>query len=157
MIKTTMIPEQVNVPYDQLLVGVGTGDNARQMGSQESAEQSYLSAGHGDAPGGQRIFSQVPGSIKAALVGARGAYPIIWVLEIMAAATLPMPQVQFHQTWADQVTRACLDMLCLGTCKEATCSYKHPTTRVMIDPAQAVMAAAKLKMGYAAYVITHGG
>jgi hypothetical protein len=52
---------------------------------------------------------------------------------------------------------ACLDMLCLGACLEAGCSYKHPMTRIWIDPARAAAAATKLKQGYTAYVTAQGG
>ena len=51
---------------------------------------------------------------------------------------------------------ACLDMLCLGMCKEPGCSYKHPVTRISLDPARAAAAASKLKQGYAAYTEAHG-
>jgi hypothetical protein len=66
MIETTMIPEQVNVPYGQLLTGVGDED-AGGAGGQESFEQPYNSGAGGDAPVGQRTFSRVPGAIKTAL------------------------------------------------------------------------------------------
>jgi hypothetical protein len=51
---------------------------------------------------------------------------------------------------------ACLDMLCFGACKEAGCTYKHPTTQISFDPVQAARAATKLKMGYAAYGRANG-
>jgi hypothetical protein len=54
-------------------------------------------------------------------------------------------------------TGACLDMLCLASCKDAGCTYKHPVARVTIDLARAAAAATKLKTGYAAYIARHGG
>jgi hypothetical protein len=58
MIETTMILEQVNVPYDQLLIGVGTGDDAAGATGQTSYEQVDSGAGAvSEAPVGQRTFS----------------------------------------------------------------------------------------------------
>jgi hypothetical protein len=153
MIETTMIPEQVNVPYDHLLGGMGAGDDAAWTGGQDSAEPPYAPSGQGDAPIGQRTFNRVPGSLKAALAGARTKYPNIRVSDIMGAATPPIK----YSVIKLGPTGACLDMLCFGACKEATCTYKHPVTRVTIDPARAAVTAAKLKTGYAAYVLAHGG
>jgi hypothetical protein len=55
-------------------------------------------------------------------------------------------------------TGACLDMLCLGTCIEASCTYNHPLTQIAIDPSRAAAATgAKIKTSYVAYVLAHGG
>jgi hypothetical protein len=102
---------------------------------------------------GQRNFGRVPGPLKAALAGARTKYPTIRVSDIMHAVSPPVKYTNIKLG----PTGACLDMLCLGSCKEPSCTYKHPTARVSIDPARASKTAAELKPAYAQYVATHGG
>jgi hypothetical protein len=150
MIDTTMIPKMVNVPYGQLLGSAEQGEAMPSYSGQESPSE-YRSADTGEAPVGQRTFSRVPGPIKAALAGARSKYPNIRVADLMMATVPPLKYTSIKVG----PTGACLDMLCLGTCKEAGCTYKHPTTRVGIDPTRAVSAAIKLKLGYAAYTASH--
>jgi hypothetical protein len=87
MIATTMIPEIMNVPYDQLL---GMGPDGYEIGSggQESFEQTR--GGRGEAASGQRIFHRVPGSMRSALSGARAKYPTIRIADIMNATIPPI-------------------------------------------------------------------
>jgi hypothetical protein len=54
MIEASIITEQVNVPYDQLLVGVGSGNETMGMGGQGSSEIPHTPSV--EAPVGQRIF-----------------------------------------------------------------------------------------------------
>jgi hypothetical protein len=137
----TMIPEQVNMTYDQLMAGVAA---ALPGGSPESFDKPDMGRA-GDAPVGQQVFNHKPGSLKAALAGGRARYPSIWVSDIMGAAVPKYTSVKLKPMGA------CLDMLCLGACKEIGCTYKHPTMGISIDPARAAMVAAILKAGYAAY------
>jgi hypothetical protein len=120
MIETTMIPEQVKVPYEQLLTGVEDNYASGARG-QETAEPPAYGR---DAPVGQRNFSRIPGAIKAALTGARAKYPSLRIADLMAATS---PLIKYTAIKVG-LTGACLDMLCFGTCKEAGCTYKHPTT-----------------------------
>jgi hypothetical protein len=150
MIATTMIPEMVNVPYDQLL-GADADTNDTRSGGQDSFERPRGGSG-GEVPVGQRVFSRVPGSLKSALSGARTRYPRIRVADIMNA---PVPPIRYSAIKGGP-TGACLDMLYLGSCNEPDCTYKHPTTRLSLDPARAAAAASKLKAGYAAYVANQG-
>jgi hypothetical protein len=69
MLETMMIPEQVNVLYKQLLLGINTDGNMYGSKGQDSFEQPSA-PGSADAPVGQRVFNRVPGPIKAALAGA---------------------------------------------------------------------------------------
>jgi hypothetical protein len=146
MLETTMIPEQVNVPYGQLLHGITEDDSASWGG--EMSELPPRHEGSSDLPVGQRAFARVPGPIRAALAGARTQYPTIQIAAIMAAAS---PPIKYSAVKVGP-NGACLDMLCLGLCQDPACSYKHPITRISIDPARAAAAASKLKAGYAAYV-----
>jgi hypothetical protein len=149
MIETTMIPAQMNVPFQELL---GVNDETSGAGGQESFEQPR--AGRvGEAPAGQRVFARIPGPIKTALAGARQKYPNLRVADLMGATTPPLK----YSTIRVGPTGACLDMLCFGICKEPDCTYKHPTARINIDPARAAAAATKLKAGYAAYEANHPG
>lgn len=150
MIETTMIPEQTNVPYQELL-GTAMHDETTGPGGQESFEQPRTGR-TGEAPVGSRVFSRVPGSIKAALTGARARYPDLRIADIMGAPTPPLRYTAIRVG----PTGACLDMLCLGACKEPECTYKHPTARISIDPARAAAAASKLKAGLAAYEANQG-
>jgi hypothetical protein len=149
MISTTMIPEMVNVPYDQLL-GADAGYHESGSGGQESFEQPRSSGG-GEVPVGQRLFARVPRSIKSALSGARAKYPHLRISDIMSA---PVPPIKYSSIKGGP-TGACLDMLYFGSCNEADCTYKHPTTRLSLDPSRAATAASKLKVGYAAYAANH--
>jgi hypothetical protein len=149
MIETTMIPAQMNVPYNELL-GAHSHDEAPGAGGQESFEQPRVGRA-GEAPVGQRVFSRVPGSLRSALSGARVKYPSIRIADLMAATTPPLK----YSTIRVGPTGACLDMLCFGACKEPDCTYKHPTARISIDPARAAAAATKLKAGLAAYEATN--
>jgi hypothetical protein len=112
MIETTMIPEQMNVPYQELL-GAASRDDFTGPGGQESFEQPRTSRA-GDAPVGQRVFSRVPGSIKSALSGARSKYPELRIADVMGAPTPPLK----YSAIRVGPTGACLDMLCSGACKE---------------------------------------
>jgi hypothetical protein len=150
MIETTMIPEMVNVPYDQLLGGMEVQPTG--PGGQESFEQPRGSRG-GEAPVGQRVFTRVPGAMKSALSGARTKYPTVRISDFMSATTPPIK----YSAIKGGPTGACLDMLYLGSCNEPDCTYKHPSTRLSLDPARAAAAASKLKVGYAAYVAQHEG
>lgn len=127
-----MIPEQVNVPYERLLLGINADDNMYGSRGQESFEQPSA-PGSADAPVGQQVFNLVPGPIKAALAGPRSKYPMIWVSEIMGAVTPPIKYTVIKLG----PMGACLDMLCLGICKEVSCPYKHPLTGISIDPSRA--------------------
>jgi hypothetical protein len=150
MLETTMIPEQVNVPYGQLLSSV---PEEIPMGhGPRSYDPPPNDAGAGDVPVGQRTFNRVPGPIRAALSGARARFPHIRIADIMAAATPPIK----YSAIKLGPNGACLDMICLGLCKEPECTYKHPVTRISMDPARALGAAAKLKVGYAAYAVAQG-
>ena len=146
MISTTMIPEMVNVPYDQLL-GADAGGCDAGPGGQESFERPR-SGGGGEAPVGQRLFARVPGSIRSALSGARARYPQVRISDIMSA---PVPPIKYTAIKGGP-TGACLDMLYFGSCNEPDCTYKHPTRRISLDPARAATSANKLKLGYAAYI-----
>jgi hypothetical protein len=148
MLETTMIPEQVNVPYGQLLAGAPAP--AHTTSGQDSYEPPYSESG-GEVPVDQRIFSRVPGPIRTALTGARTHYPSLRIAELMAAASPPIK----YSAIKIGPNGACLDMLCLGRCQEPGCSYKHPLTRISIDPARAAAAASKLKQGYEAYKLAH--
>jgi hypothetical protein len=148
MIKTTMVPKQVNVSYDQLLFGAipaeeGNRDSGMGADGQESFEPAQA-PGTGDATMGQRHFGHVPGPVKTALVGVREKYPSLQVVDLMAATLPPLRYL------AIQIgpSGACLDMLCFGSCKEPRCTYKHPATRFNIEPAGASTAASKLKAGH---------
>jgi hypothetical protein len=153
MIETSMIPEQVNVPYDQLIAGGRSTEDRTGAGGQESFEHPRTPASSGEAPVGQRVFNRIPGSIKAALTGARARYPSLKISDLMTA---PVPPLRYA-TIKVGPTGACLDMLCLGACNDEGCTYKHPATRISIDPARAAAAATKLKAGYEAYRASHGG
>lgn len=147
MLETTMIPEQVNVPYGQLLLGITEPEPRSGGGGQDSYEPPRYE-GSSDVPIDQRVFSRVPGPIRAALAGARTKYPAIRIAAIMAAST---PPIKYNAIKVGP-NGACLDMLCFGLCQDPGCTYKHPLTRISIDPARASAAASKLKAGYAAYV-----
>lgn len=148
MIATTMIPEMVNVPYDQLL---GTDSDTRAgSGGQASFEQPRGDRS-GDAAVGERVFSRVPGPMKSALSGARSKYPDIRISDLMNAVSPPIR----YSNIRGGPTGACLDMLYLGSCNEPSCTYKHPSTRISLDPARASAAATKLKAGYVAYIESH--
>jgi hypothetical protein len=141
MLETTMIPEQVNVPYGQLLAGT---ESIGRGGGQDSFEPPHGSySGEMDVPEIQQIFSRVPGPIKAALAGAQARYPTIRIAGIMAAATPPLK----YSAIKVGPNGARLDIRCLGACQEAGCSYKHPLTQISIDPARAAAVASKLKQG----------
>jgi hypothetical protein len=58
IIETTMISDQVNVPYDQLLGGMKTPDvSGSGSGSQDHAEQAQYSGGSGNAPVGKYLIA----------------------------------------------------------------------------------------------------
>jgi hypothetical protein len=153
MIKTSMIPEQVNIPYDQLVAGGQSGNDYMGRGGQESFEPPQ-SASSEDAPVSQRTFNQVPGPIRTALIGARTKYTDARMADLMAATL----QLTKYTSLRIGPMGTCPNMLCLGACKEASCTYKHPLTRIIIDPpAQAAAVATKLKAGYDAYKLAHGG
>lgn len=63
----------------------------------------------------------------------------------------PVPPIKYTAIKGGP-TGACLDMLYFGSCNEPDCTYKHPTTRISLDPARAATSANKLKLGYAAYI-----
>jgi hypothetical protein len=75
MIETTMIPEQVNVPYEQQLFGAtppeeGLGGGGKGTDGQDPWE-SARSPGKASAPVEQRNFNRILGTIKTALSGVR--------------------------------------------------------------------------------------
>jgi hypothetical protein len=80
-------------------------------------------------------------------------YPTIRISDIMNATIPPIK----YSVIKGGPTGACLDMLYLGACNEPECTYKHPSTRISLDPARAAASATKLKAGYAAYVAKHDG
>jgi hypothetical protein len=98
MIETMMIPEQMNVPYHELL-GAVLRDNPMGPGGQESFKQPW--ANHAiDAPVGQRYFSRVPGPIKSALSGAHLLkYRELRIADVMAAATLSLRYSAIRPDW----------------------------------------------------------
>jgi hypothetical protein len=109
MIATTMIPEMVNVPYDQLLGGK-TEDRDAGTGGQASFEQPRGGRGGEAAVGQRRVFSWVPGAIKSALSGARARrarHPEIRISDTMSAPTPPLK----YSAIKGGPTGACLDML----------------------------------------------
>lgn len=116
MIKTMMIPEQMNVPEQELL-GAASRDNPMGTGGHKSFEQPQANC-TGNAPVGQQNFSPVPGSIKSALSVARLMYPELQITDVMRAMT---PPIQYSAIRVGP-TSACLDMLCFGACKEPKCT-----------------------------------
>jgi hypothetical protein len=113
MIETTIIPEQVNVPYEQLLRGVdeGVGNGGTEAGGQDSFEPARAPS-TADAPVGQRNFNRVPGPIKTALVaGARTKYPALRVLADLTVAATPLLRYTAVKIGS---TGACLDMHALS-------------------------------------------
>jgi hypothetical protein len=129
MLKTTMIPEQVNLPYGQLLAGASTEVQVTGVG-QDSYEPPHSDRG-GDGPVGQQTFNQVLGPIRAALAGTRARFPNLCIAEILAV-TSPLIKYSAIKLGPDGV---CLDMLRLGQCKEPGCTYTHLFTHIFLDSA----------------------
>ena len=97
---------------------------------------------------GQWVFGRVPGSIKSALSGVRTKYPDIRISNIMNAPVLLLK----YSSIKEGPMGACVDMLYLSSCNEEDCTYKHPSTRLNLNPSKAATAARQPKAGYTAYM-----
>jgi hypothetical protein len=133
-----IVQAHLNVPYSQLM-GQDSGESSYEPETAESTP--------GASPRGEtRTFPHVPASIKAILRGARSKYPTVTIANLMAAH---VPPLQYAQVKLGP-SGSCLDYLCFGACKNASCTYKHSATSA-VPVARAESVAPKLGAAYNAY------
>jgi hypothetical protein len=99
---------------------------------------------------GPKVYRQVPGPIKAALTGARTAYPGVRLAAIIAAAVPPLPYSKVKLG----PSGACLDFLALGECLNDQCTYRHDAG-MTVPPTQVGRVAPKLKAAFESYRAAH--
>jgi hypothetical protein len=133
-----IVQAHLNVPYSQLM-------------GQDSGESSYepetVASTPGASPRGEtRTFCHVSASIKAILRGARSKYPTVTIANLRAAH---VPPLQYAQVKLGP-SGSCLDYLCFGACKNASCTYKHSATSA-VPVARAESVVPKLGGAYNAY------
>jgi hypothetical protein len=139
------IPEFGNVPYQLLLTNPGP-----RPGNPEPPASSRGTSGA--IPGGHvgTTFSRVPPPIEAVFRGHMSRFPQLTVAEVMTAQVPPVPYSHFKVG----APGACLDYLCLGQCKNASCTYKHDPSTVFSD-AQVRRVVPKMQAAYTSYKSSH--
>jgi hypothetical protein len=137
-ISAGVVQAHLSVPYGTLL----STDTEEAVPRHGQVEGTYGASPRTES----KTFRHVPPTIKTLLRGARSKYPSITIAEMMAAHE---PPLQYAQVKLGP-SGSCLDFLCLGSCKNNRCSYKHPATAT-IAAARASAVGPKLGAAYSAY------
>lgn len=140
-VQSGFLSKNSGVPYEDLVPATGPMTARQAAGTMPSGEATGSS---------QKVYTNVPSALKAALAGARVAYPKVTIKEMLQAANMPYQQVRLGPPGS------CMDFLALGKCRDPKCNYKHDNM-VTLREAQVNSAAPKLKQALEKYQAANPG